>query len=450
MRYCGTTMTRTLTLRISGQTSAAIAHSIEAEVRSGRALAGATLPTVRSLASDLGVSTSTVADAYRTLRERGLIRTDGRRGTTVSHRPSISKVWSPSPPRPGLRNLADGNPDPAFLPSVSSAMRSSAAEPALYGAPRKVPALVEACLRDLAKDGLRVDDVAIVSGAIDAIGRILQAHLSVGDAVAVEDPSFPPLFDVLHALGLEARPVVLDGSGPDPSAVERALHQGAQALIVTPRAQNPTGALITNERSKELRRVLRRYPDVLVVEDDTGGLATADPLAPVTDRSRARWAFVRSFSMVYGPDVRTGLIAADDVTLSRLEGRQWVTGGWVSHILQRLVAQLLDDADANHLVQLARRTYRERRETLVDALHEEAIETPSRSGFNVWVPLTTESETVSALEAAGWAVAHGEPFRVASGPGIRVTASTIVAEEAARLSGDIVRSERLGNATYAG
>jgi DNA-binding transcriptional MocR family regulator len=450
MQYCGTTMKQAEAFRISGRTSAAIAHSIEAAVRSGGALPGAVLPTVRALASDLGVSTSTVADAYRTLRERGLVRTDGRRGTTVSPRPSITKVWSPSPPRPGLRNLADGNPDPVLLPSVPKAMRSSAADPALYGSPRKLPELVDAAIRDVAGDGLSVGDVAIVSGAIDGIGRILQTHLSVGDAVAVEDPSFPPLFDVLDALGLEARPIVLDDSGPIPSALERALHQGAQALVVTPRAQNPTGALITGERSKELRRVLRRYPDVLVVEDDTGGLATADPLAPVTDGSRARWAFVRSFSMVYGPDVRTGLVAADDVTLSRLEGRQWVTGGWVSHILQRLVAQLLSDPDATTLLQQARRTYGERRANLVDALQREGIETPSRSGFNVWVPVTTESVTVSALEAAGWAVAHGEPFRIASGPGIRVTASSISAEEAARLSSDIARSERLGSATYAG
>jgi DNA-binding transcriptional MocR family regulator len=443
-------MTRPHALRIAGQTSAAIAHSIETEVRSGRALPGAALPTVRTLASDLGVSTSTVADAYRALRERGLIRTDGRRGTTVSRRSSITKVWAPSPPRLGLRNLADGNPDPTLLPSVSAAMRSSAAEPALYGSPRKLPALIDAAVRDLARDGLAVDDVAIVSGAIDAIGRILQAHLSVGDTVAVEDPSFPPLFDVLNALGLEARPIALDGSGPVPSAVERALHQGAEALVVTPRAQNPTGALITDERSKELRRVLRRYPDVLVIEDDTGGLATADPLAAVTDASRRRWAFVRSLSMVYGPDVRTGLVAADEVTLSRLEGRQWVTGGWVSHILQRLVAQLLGDPDANRLVEEARRTYGERRATLVDALRREGIETPSLSGFNVWVAVTTESATVSALEAAGWAVAPGEPFRVASRPGIRVTTSTISAEEAARLSGDIARSEQFGSATYAG
>src|SRR5205085_12671901 len=177
------------------------------------------------------------------------------------------------------------------------------------------------------------------------------------------------------------------------------------------RAQDPTGAAVSEDRSRELRRVLRRHPDVLVVEDDTGGVATDDDLYPVTDPSRERWAFVRSFSMIYGPDVRTAVVAADGFTLSRLEGRQWVTGGWVSHILPGLVGILLADADTEALVKRARSAYRERRTILADALAERGIAVESRSGFNVWVRVSRESTIVPLLESAGWAVASGEPFR---------------------------------------
>src|SRR5205085_9474356 len=262
-------------------------------VREGDLRPEAALPTVRALALTLSVSTSTVADAYRSLRQRGLIRTDGRRGTRIATRPPLPTVWSPTPVKPGLRNLANANPDPALLPALGPALGRSGSETALYGAPRKSPELVRRTIRDLRSQGLSVDDVAVVSGAIDGIGRVLETHLGSGDRVAVEDPTFPPLFDLLAGSGLGSETVSMDGDGPSPESVERALRNGARALVVTSRAQNPTGAAVSEDRSRELRRVLRRHPDVLVVEDDTGGVATDDDLYPVTDPSRERWAFVR-------------------------------------------------------------------------------------------------------------------------------------------------------------
>src|SRR5947207_4953246 len=102
---------------ISGRTSAAIAASVERAVREGRLQPGGALPTVRALASTLSVSTSTVADAYRSLRQRGLIRTDGRRVTRIANLPSISIDWDPLPATPGLRILANANPEPERSPA---------------------------------------------------------------------------------------------------------------------------------------------------------------------------------------------------------------------------------------------------------------------------------------------------------------------------------------------
>ena len=437
-------------VRISGRTRASIAASIEQAVRDGALPPGAPLPPVRALAERLSVSTSTVSDAYRSLRQRGVIRTDGRRGTTVARTPPVLIQWSPLPLDPRLRNLADGNPDPSLLPSLEKALARTSLEPALYGSARKSPDLVRAFKRELKDDGLAVDDLAIVAGAIDGIGRVLAANLAPGDTVAVEDPTFPPLFDLLSASGLEAVSVAMDRDGPRPDSLERALRKGATAFVVTSRAQNPTGAAVSADRRRELQRVLHRHVEVLVIEDDTGGLATDDDLNLVCDPSRLRWAFVQSLSMIYGPDVRTGVVAADQVTLSRLEGRQWITGGWVSHILQRLVWTLLKDSATKSLVKRARRTYADRRRTLVEALSEHGTEVASHSGFNVWIPVTRESTTVALLESASWAVASGEPFRLESGPGIRVTASTLDAAEAVAFADALTDAAAPRATTYAG
>jgi DNA-binding transcriptional MocR family regulator len=435
---------------ITGSSSAAIAASVEAGVRQGRFAPGTSLPTIRALAHQLGVSTATVADGYRTLRQRGVIRTYGRRGTRVAELPPLTTTWVPAPSAPGVRNLADGNPDPRLLPKLTRLLTKAAAEHALYGDPPKLPELVEVTSGHLRADGVDAKDVVVVGGAIDGIGSILDAHLFPGDRVGIEDPTFPPLFHLLGSLGLHPEAIALDERGPVPESLESALGRGLAAVIITPRAQNPTGAVVDTARARELRTALARHPGVLVVEDDTGGTVTDDPLASVIDSRRDRWAFVRSFSMSLGPDIRTAVVAGDPVTLSRVEGRQLVNRGWVSHILQRLAYLLLTDGPTESHLRQARRTYGERRRSLVDALAKVGVASPTGSGFNVWVPVPQEAAVVAALQAAGWAVAAGEPFRLRSRPGVRITASRLRPAEARILARHLQEALRARPRTYSG
>ncbi|MFE6990981.1 GntR family transcriptional regulator, partial [Streptomyces pharetrae] len=75
---------------ISGRRAAEISASVEEAVASGGLEPGQLLPPMRELAARLGVNPNTVAAAYRTLRERGVIETDGRRGSRVRARPATT------------------------------------------------------------------------------------------------------------------------------------------------------------------------------------------------------------------------------------------------------------------------------------------------------------------------------------------------------------------------
>ena len=68
------------------------------------------------------------------------------------------------------------------------------------------PELADRARRQLATDGLD-GDLAVVSGGLDGIERVLAAHLGPGDRVAVEDPGFTGVLDLLSALGLAVEPV---------------------------------------------------------------------------------------------------------------------------------------------------------------------------------------------------------------------------------------------------
>ena len=304
--------------RISGTGAQAIASDVEAAISSGALTPGAELPPIRELAGQLGVNANTVAAAYRLLRERGAVETAGRRGTRVRERPattprSLRGIAVP----PGARDLSSGNPDPALLPIARLGARRGA--PVLYGDPALSPELADYAQTSLAADGVPAGHVAVTAGALDGIERVLAAHLRPGDRVAVEDPGWANLLDLLAALGISAEPVRVDDDGPLASDVARALRRGARALVLTTRAQNPTGAAVSAARAAELR-VLLAEGDVLLIEDDhCAGIAGA-PLHTLAGTTR-HWAFVRSAAKAYGPDLRLALLAGDQRTVERVQGR---------------------------------------------------------------------------------------------------------------------------------
>ena len=65
-------------------------------------------------------------------------------------------------------------------------------------------------------------------------------------------------------------PVEIDGEGPRPDSLSDALERGVRSVLITPRAQNPTGAATSKARAAELTRVLKGQRDVLVIENDPG------------------------------------------------------------------------------------------------------------------------------------------------------------------------------------
>ena len=429
--------------QIRGQSSNQISASIENGIRSGRLKAGERLPTVRALATKLRVSPTTVAAAFNALRVRGLVHGSGRRGTVVNRRPPLLTRAALPPSAPGLRNLAEGGPDPALLPRLKPFLARLEGIQGRYGDAENRAALIKLAARQFKGDGIAAESIAVVSGALDGIERVLQAHLRPGDIVAVEDPSYTGVLDLIAALALVPEPVAMDDSGPLASDLNRALKLGAKALILTPRAQNPSGAAIDRRRAAELKHVLSAFPEVVLIEDDHAGpVAGAPPIS--LSGGRTHWATVRSVSKSLGPDLRVSVMAGDELTVARVQGRQSLGPRWVSHILQDLVATMWGDAATPALLQKAADTYANRRRALIEALARYGIEARGRSGLNLWIPVAEEAGVVNAMAAKGWAIRAGECYRIRSAPGIRVTVSTLTPEDARKFAADLAESMRPG------
>ncbi len=426
--------------RIKAASAAQLAAEIERGVADGTLAPGERLPSVRRLAAEVGLSPVTVASALAELRRRGLVVSEPRRATRIGPGAPAGVARVPVPVAPGARDLSQGNPDPALLPDLRRALRRCAAPQRLYGEAPAIAALLELARERLRADGIAAEHLCVLSGSMDAIERVLALHLRPGDRVAVENPGYAALYDLLRARGLVLEPVSVDDRGMLPGDLRSALARGAAAAVITPRGQNPLGAALDGKRAEALRTVLDDFPGALVVEDDHLGLLAGAPLHSLVP-GRERWAAARSVAKALGPDLRLAILAGDGATIARVQGLQQRGPGWVSHILQALVLSLWSDPDVAALVERAAAVYAQRRERLLECLAREGVPAHGASGLNVWVPVHEETASVTALMQRGWALAPGAPYRLpGAGAGVRITTAALAEHDAPRLAADIAET----------
>ena len=423
--------------RPRGGTAREISASVEAGVRGGQLSPGDRLPSVRELASQLGVSPTTVAAAYSDLRRKGITAGAGRAGTRIRGAPPVSsRVYLSAPA--GTRDLITGGPDPDLLPTLPA--RPAARPARMYAEAPVAPRLRRLAAEQLAADGIDTTSLMVTGGALDGIERVLATWLTPSDRVLVEDPGHAVTFDLIAAMGYTAVPVPVDDLGIRPAGLA-ALARGAGALLVTPRAQAATGAAWDTGRAAEIGAVLSRYPSLGVIEDDHAGAVAGVPAFSVSG-GRERWVTIRSVSKSLGPDLRLAVLAGDEATVARVAGRQALGTGWVSYQLQELVADLWSDPSVTRALRTAADVYAARGQALRSALRGHGIAASGRSGFSCWVPVPDEDGVASSLASAGWAVAPGQRFRIAAPPGVRISFATLDQADADSLAADVARALR--------
>ena len=402
---------------------------IESDITTGARQPGDRLPTVRAFAGELGVSPNTVAAAYKQLRDRALVIGRGRQGTVVAPqtRPTLSQISSVSAE---LVDALRGSPDPALLPSLGPSLAIAAAGPDVrYGDKLVEDSFAEAARAMFIADKINAENLTVTSGAMDAIEKILGANdLRAGDRVGVEDPGHIPVHQLVRSAGLQPVPLAIDQAGIIPESLSNALSQKLAALIVTPRAHNPTGAALTKSRAAELSKLLSSQPNTLLVQDDHAGPISGSDWVSLTPPGE-RHAIIRSLGKSLGPDLRISVATGDAITIDRVSIAVSNGPGWVSHLLQRAAAHLLTDKTAQELVANASRSYASRRNRLINALAERGIESSGPSGINVCIPTTDEQALVEACRLAGFAVRAAGPYRIQSAPAVRITISNLSNEQ---------------------
>lgn len=412
-------MIEMIVTRMDGRTANDVAVAIGRLVTARALVPGDRLPTVRALAAGIGVSSSTVSDAWRILAHHGTIVTARRNGTTIraSRATLTGRHWQ-VPAEPGTLDLdlSTGTPDTALLPPLGPELRRlhTSADLAITSyIDRPVLAELE---HELRRDWpFEPEALTVVDGAMDALDRLVVSLVHLGDTVVVENPTFPPLLDMLELAGAEVIGVPLDHEGPDPTLFASALESGPVAVILQPRAHNPTGVTMSADRARQLAGAIRQAGAEgrpWIIEDDHSAGIITRPVASLGAHLPSTAVHIRSFSKSHGPDLRIAAVGGAADPVAAVVRRRQLGAAWTSRLIQHLLLSMLRSHSTAASVSAAADTYSERRRRLRAALERHDIAVVAGDGLNVWLPVRDEHRASVALAVSGIGVAPGHPFQV--------------------------------------
>ncbi|MGA9113421.1 MAG: PLP-dependent aminotransferase family protein [Candidatus Dormiibacterota bacterium] len=402
----------------------ALERSLREAIRAGALRPGVPLPSSRTLAASLGVSRGVVTDAYDQLSAQGFLITRVKATPlvgAVARPPAPARARPPAPP-PRF-DLSPSTPEVALFPTgrwteaMVGAIRSAPVSALGYGSPRGEPALREALADHLGRTRGVVADperIVILNGA--AQGIILLAHaLSSAGArrVAVEDPSLESQPHRLRMSGLQVagQPVDAEGLTLDGLA--------ADAVLVTPAHQFPTGAVLSGPRRRDLLAWARQH-GALIVEDDYDAEFRYDrePAPALQGLDPDRVAYLGTASKTLAPALRLGWLLLPARLAEEAETVKHLLDVCSPALEQLALARLLTSGAYDRHIRQMRAVYRRRRDALLWAVehHLPGLTVAGvAAGIHgvVWLPPGVDDRRVAVeAEREGVRVAPLSQFRI--------------------------------------
>ncbi len=370
----------------------------------GRSLTpGAKLPSVRSLASTLKVSVSTVVDAYERLVAEGAIVSRAGSGFYVANQiapfalsetgPKLDRAVDPfwisrqsleaseSDLKPGCGWLP-----PSWLPedSIRRALRNlsrgTASSLADYGTPLGLPALRQLLARRFAERSIEAspDQIMLTDSGTQAIDLLCRFLLEPGDTVLVDDPCYFNFHALLRAHRANLVAVPYTPVGPDIEMFAQIVATHRPRLYITNAGiHNPTGATLSPVAAHRVLKIAEQF-DLTIVEDDIFADFEHSPAPRLSAfDGLERVILIGSFSKTLSASARCGFIAARPQWIEGLTDLKIATSFGGARLDADLVLNVLSDGG-----------YRKHVETLRTKLAQARVEVAGKLkplGVTPWI-----------------------------------------------------------------
>ncbi|NCV67143.1 MAG: PLP-dependent aminotransferase family protein [Rhodobacteraceae bacterium] len=369
----------------SGTLQARLQQTIAQGILSGQFRKGEKLPSTRKLASHLGISRITVTLAYTELLASDYLMSKDRSGYYVSD------TAPETPPFEAKTQV----PDRVDWGRAINALTSDHFD-------RDDPMLLEFIARHtLPRRGIfaQEDQILVTLGAQNALWLASQVLLTQRRTAVIENPCYPALLEILNQSRCHIHPVDVDARGMVPDEVP----DNASVIFTTPSHQCPTNHTMPLDRRKALLDRAANL-DTLIVEDDyefeIANTTTPSPALKSLDAD-GRVIYVGSFSKSLFPGLRLGYLVGSAPFIREARAlRASVLRHPPGHI-QRTAAYFLSLGYYDSQIKRTARTYRVRRETLINAIEKYnlTIDGPAPSGgSSVWMKAPDHVDTADLAQ----------------------------------------------------
>jgi len=400
-----------------------IVNYISSKISSGDWTIGSILPSQRELAEIFGVNRSTVVAALEELESFGVLKGETGKGTTV-----ISNTWSLliSSATPdwgkylrsgifkenmptiqainkmefekGIIRLGTGELSPELYPTEMMKdiyMKLSQTIPSLnYLEPLGLLELREVLCERLKEKGIecKPSNIVITSGSLQALQLFSVCMLKQGSTVYCEAPSYIKSLQIFQSMGMRLLGVNMDCEGIQYWNMGTVRKSGEDALLYTiPSFHNPTGALMSEARRKDLFKFCsdNRLP---IIEDDAYGDIWIDEEPPKPLKSmdeNGMIIYLGTISKVLAPGLRIGWLVGSESVVERLSDVKMQTDYGASSVSQWMLREILLSAHYDQYLDEVRRVLKTRRDLMIGALEKcfskLAVWEVPKGGFYIWL-----------------------------------------------------------------
>jgi len=365
----------------------AIADAIDEDVQKGTLRAGTRLPPHRDLADRLGVTVTTITRAYTEATRRGLIAGHVGRGTFIRGTAQTDDDAGTGPFDLSM-NILIPDKEVAVLEKHLFARRVLPWTQLLgYVPARGHLRHREAMAAWLSTCGFEADPERIVltAGAQHAMSVAVAAAAKPGDTLLVEELTYSGARLLADHMGLKLRGVPMDAEGLRPDALESAIRSTrARVLYCMPRLQNPTSAMMSERRRKQIAGIADKHR-LIVIEDDTYGFLSPErePLAPLLPQ---RTIFITSLSKSLFPGLRLGCAVPPASLVDKVTSAVWATMINPSPIGADMMSSWIEDGTAARIVEWKKREVAARQQMARRVLQGERLQTQPWSP-HIWLHL---------------------------------------------------------------
>lgn len=412
---------RSLATPLHAQLTAMLRESI----RSGALSAGARLPSTRTYADELGLSRGVVETAYRQLAAEGFLESRARTRSVVRSGLDVRHVTpAPPPPRPAL-DLSATTPDLALFPREAWLRHTRAVLRTLpdtrldYGEPAgpvEFRARLAERLARVRGVSATAHTVVATTGFTHGLSLVARA-LARNDVsrVAVEDPGFDEARATLVACGLEPVGIAVDDGGMVVAQLEQS---GAEAVLITPAHQFPTGSVLGSTRRREIVE-WARSTGAYILEDDYDAEFRYDrsPLGALQGLAPDRVVLLGSTAKTLAPGLRIGWVVGPPAIVAGVLAERAVTDVLTPVLPLLAFAEMLESGGFDRHLRRARRIYGRRRELLLAELAGHAVR-GTAAGMHLVIDLEPrrEPEVSDALATRGVHVRTLSSYAVSQPP----------------------------------